>query len=381
MPALINLIPVDTKIDFMKRRVPALILSVVLVLGAITSLAVQHLNFGIDFSGGILVEARMPEEPDMADLRARLNTLGLGAVSLTHIGDDARDVMIRVQQPDDTTEEQENAALEAIQGVLDAGVDYRRVELVGPKVGGELIEAGIWAVSLSILAIVLYIWFRFEWQFAIGAMVALIHDVVVTLGVFSVLRLEFDLTTVAALLTLAGYSINDTVVVYDRVREKLRKYKRMPLVDLLNLALNRTLSRTILTSITTLVAVVALLAFGGEVLRNFSAALAFGIIIGTYSTIYVAVPILVYFDLRREAIAGEDSEKEEATGGAASGSDTPAAPMIEGADGFVPSPEPEADDGDDSAPSGGTGARSATTRAGNAGKRKPKGRGSRGARR
>jgi len=306
MPALINIIPVDTTIDFMKRRILALVISGLLMLAAVASLAVQQLNFGIDFAGGILIEARMESEPDMADIRNRLNGLGLGGISLTHIGEDARDVMIRVQQPEETTDEQEGAALKAIQSVLGDGVDYRRVELVGPKVGGELIEAGIWAVCLSILAISVYIWFRFEWQFAIGAMVALIHDVLITLGLFSVLRLEFDLTTVAALLTLAGYSINDTVVVYDRVREKLRKYKKMPLVDLLNLALNRTLSRTILTSFTTVIAVLALLFLGGDVLRNFSAALAFGIVIGTYSTIYVAVPILVYFDLRRESVAGED---------------------------------------------------------------------------
>lgn len=380
MAALISLVPVDTTIDFMKRRLHALVLSAILVLGAIVSLSVQQLNFGIDFAGGILVEARLPAEPDMGELRDRLNGLGLGAVALTHIGDDPRDVMIRVQQPEDTTEEQENAALLAIQGVLDEGVDYRRVELVGPKVGGELIEAGIWAVSLSILAIVLYIWFRFEWQFAVGAMVALIHDVVVTLGVFSLLRLEFDLTTVAALLTLAGYSINDTVVVYDRVREKLRKFKRMPLVDLLNLALNKTLSRTILTSITTLVAVMSLLILGGDVLRNFSAALAFGIIIGTYSTIYVAVPILVYFDLRREAIAGEEAETGE-------GEETAeTAPMIEGADGFVPSPDPEDEDEPDERDQAAPGVSlSKHTAAGGrdavARKRKPKGKGSRGARR
>jgi preprotein translocase subunit SecF len=321
MPRLLNLVPVDTKIDFMKRRILALVLSGVLVLASVASLGIQQLNFGIDFAGGILIEARMESEPDMANLRDRLNGLGLGAVSLTHIGEDARDVMIRVQQPDDTTDEQESAALKGIQSVLGDGVDYRRVELVGPKVGAELIEAGIWAVTLSILAISVYIWFRFEWQFAIGAMVALVHDVLITLGLFSVLRLEFDLTTVAALLTLAGYSINDTVVVYDRVREKLRRYKKLPLVELLNLALNRTLSRTILTSVTTLIAVLSLLFLGGDVLRNFSAALAFGIVIGTYSTIYVAVPILVYFDLRREAVAGEDDEGSEAGSG-----DAPARP-------------------------------------------------------
>jgi preprotein translocase subunit SecF len=342
MPALVKLIPVDTTIDFMKPRLIALTLTVVLMLGSIASLAIQQLNFGIDFAGGILVEARMQAEPDMADLRDRLNGLGLGGVSLTHIGDDSRDVMIRVQQPRETTEEQENAALALIQGELGDGVDYRRVELVGPKVGAELIEAGIWAVSLSILAIVVYIWFRFEWQFAIGALVALLHDVLITLGMFSLLRLEFDLTTVAALLTLAGYSINDTVVVYDRVREKLRRYKKMELVELLNLSLNKTLSRTILTSLTTLVAVLSLFFLGGDVLRNFSAALAFGVIIGTYSTIYVAVPILVYFDLRREAIAGEDeieAETETQDGAAALAAEGPE--VFEGVEDDEPAaPEP-----------------------------------------
>jgi len=376
MLALINLIPVDTKIDFMKRRLQALTLSAVLIVAAISSLVVQNLNFGIDFAGGILVEARLPQAPDMADLRERLNGLGLGDVSLTHIGDDQRDVMIRVQQPEDTTEDQENATLAAIQGVLDAATDYRRVELVGPKVGGELIEAGIWAVTLSLLAISVYVWFRFEWQFAVGGLVALVHDVIVTLGMFSVLRLDFDLTTVAALMTLAGYSINDTVVVYDRVRENLRKYKKMPLVDLLNLSLNQTLSRTILTSFTTLVAVVALLVLGGDVLRNFSAALTFGILIGTYSSVYVAVPVLVYFDLRRDVDAdtdGEEAEAEEQNGISAK-----ADPQVEGADGFVPSPDPDEDVEDsptqDTAPSS-----SSATSPGR--KRKPKGKGSRGARR
>jgi len=371
MPALIKLLPVDTAIDFMKARVPAMVFSGLMVLASIVSLSVQQLNFGIDFAGGVLVEARMAEQPDMADLRSRLNGLGLGAVALTHIGEDARDVMIRVQQPPDATEDQENATLHAIQAELGEGVDYRRVELVGPKVGSELIEKGILAITLSLLAIAVYIWFRFEWQFAVGGLVALVHDVVITLGLFSVLRLEFDLTTVAALMTLAGYSINDTVVVYDRVREKLRKYKRMSLVDLLNLSLNKTLSRTILTSATTLVAVLALFFVGGDVLRNFSAALAFGIIIGTYSTVYVAVPILVYFDLRREAVAGEEGDKE----GEAPNAEP--APMIEGADGFVPSPDPDEDEEDagESAETGSSGASQTKP------KRKPKGKGSRGARR
>jgi len=368
MPALVKYIPIDTSIDFMKRRIVALVLTAVLMVGSILSLAVQQLNFGIDFAGGILVEARMPSEPDMGALRDRLNGLGLGAVSLTHIGDDDRDVMIRVQQPDDTTEEQENATLALIQGELGDGVDYRRVELVGPKVGAELIEAGIWAVSLSILAIVVYIWFRFEWQFAVGALVALLHDVIITLGLFSVLRLEFDLTTVAAVLTLAGYSINDTVVVYDRVREKLRRYKKMPLVELLNLALNKTLSRTILTSLTTLAAVLSLLFLGGDVLRNFSAALAFGIVIGTYSTIYVAVPILVYFDLRREAIAGEDEDEDETADGSkpegalASGpyADAEPVPAADDAAAFPDAPEPAPDQPARPSSSGGGGKRGVT---------------------
>ncbi|MCZ6772661.1 MAG: protein translocase subunit SecF, partial [Proteobacteria bacterium] len=192
---------------------------------------------------------------------------------------------------------------------LGTGLDYRRTETVGPKVGGELIEAGIVAVLLALSAMLLYIWFRFEWQFGVGAVVALTHDVILTIGIFALLGLEFNLSTVAAILTIAGYSINDTVVVYDRVRENLRKYKTMDLDALLNLSINNTLSRTLLTSVTTLLALFALFLFGGEVIKGFSFAMIWGVIVGTYSSIWIAVPLLVYMKLQRGGlIVGETEE-------------------------------------------------------------------------
>lgn len=303
----IHLVPSNTKIDFIGKRVIALALSGLLILASLGSLAVQGLNFGIDFAGGILVEVRTEQQADLADMRATLNGLGLGEVSITGLGDSGQDVMIRVpKQPGD--EEAQMAALEAVKSALGDNVDYRRTELVGPKVGEELMVDGAMAVGIALLVISAYIWFRFEWQFAIGALVALLHDVIATIGIFSILQLDFDLTTVAALLTLAGYSINDTVVNYDRVRENLRKYKLMSLPDLINTSLNQVLSRTVLTSGTTLLAVVAILIFGGPVLRGFAFALTWGIVVGTWSSIYVAMPMLLYTGVRR------DTEEEDVPG-------------------------------------------------------------------
>ena len=203
-------------------------------------------------------------------------------------------------------------AVEKAKQALGNEVDYRRTEFVGPKVGGELIEAGITAVLLALGAMLVYIWFRFEWQFGVGAVVALLHDVLLTIGVFALLGLEFNLSTVAAILTIAGYSINDTVVVYDRVRENLRKYKQMPLTELLNLSINGTLSRTLLTSVTTLLALGALYFFGGEVLAGFSFAMIWGVLVGTYSSIFIAVPLLVYMNLRRTGLIVGDTDDDDA---------------------------------------------------------------------
>lgn len=318
----IRFVPDTTRVDFIGKRLIGMVLSGVLILACLVSLAVQGLNFGIDFAGGLLIEARTEQEADLGDMRRELNALGLGEVSITRIGDTGRDVMIRVPKQAGE-EEAQMAALNAVKGALGQGVEYRRTELVGPKVGEELVRDGALAVGLAILVISAYIWIRFEWQFGVGALVATIHDVIATLGVFSLFQIDFDLTTVAALLTVAGYSINDTVVNYDRVRENLRRYKSTTLGDLINISLNQVLSRTILTSGTTLVAVLAILIFGGPVLRGFAIGLTWGIVIGTFSSIYVAMPLLLYTGVRRESdedpfteAAGQQSgdEGEEAKG-------------------------------------------------------------------
>lgn len=294
--------PQEFKFDFISKRSIAAVLSVLVILASIGSLAVQKLNFGIDFAGGILMEVRANEQVEVSAVRSQVGGLGLGDVSITTFGDEGRDLLIRIQRQEGDDEAQ--AALTLVRETLGESYEYRRTELVGPKVGQELIVDGALAVGLALLAICIYIWFRFEWQFAVGATLALSHDVIATLGLFSIFQLEFNLTTVAAVLTIAGYSINDTVVAYDRVREKLRKYKKLPLPELVNLALNKVLSRTLLTSFTTLLAVTALSIFGGEVLRGFSIALMWGVVIGTYSSIYVAMPVLIYFDLRHEDLDG-----------------------------------------------------------------------------
>ena len=297
--ALIAYFPETFNLRFVEKRKIAAFASAIILLVSMGSVALQGLNFGIDFAGGILMEVRSSKAVNPAVIRAEVASLGLGEVSITTFGDTGRDVSIRIQRQEGG-EEAQSIALRKVREALGTDYEYRRTELVGPKVGAELVRDGALAVGLAILAICFYIWVRFEWQFALGATLALTHDVISTVGLFSVLQLDFNLTTVAAILTIAGYSINDTVVAYDRVRENLRKYKKMSLIELLNLSLNNVLSRTILTSLTTLLAVMALYIFGGEVLRGFSFALVWGVIIGTYSSIYVAIPVLIYFNLRQE---------------------------------------------------------------------------------
>ena len=297
---LVNLIPTGTKIDFIRFRKTAAILSVVLSVLSLLVFAVNGLNYGIDFRGGILVEVRTPEPADIGALRSRLSGLGLGEIELQEFGNDT-DVLIRVERQ----QGDEKAQLKAVETVKEAmgpGVNYRRVEFVGPKVGAELIQAGIMAVLFALGAMLIYIWF--------GAVTALGHDVLLTIGIFSILGLEFNLSTVAAILTIAGYSINDTVVVYDRVRENLRKFKTMNLGDLLNLSINETLSRTILTSVTTLLALLALFFFGGQVIKGFSFAMIWGVLVGTYSSIWIAVPLLVYMKLKRSGLIVGDTDDD-----------------------------------------------------------------------
>ncbi|MGD9649808.1 MAG: protein translocase subunit SecF [Dongiaceae bacterium] len=289
----LRFIPSNTNINFFRYKWIAIGFSVLLTIISIVSLAGQGLNFGIDFRGGILLEVDPQQPVELSALRQQLNNLNLGEVALQEFGEQ-KNLLIRVQQQAGG-EAAQMAAVNQIKESLGQGYDYRRVELVGPKVGKELIQAGALATGLSILGIVLYIWFRYEWQFGLNAMLATVHDVLTTLGLFSILQLEFNLTSVAAILTLAGYSINDTVVVYDRIRENRRKYRSMPLEELMNQAVNRTLSRTLMTSLTVFLSVLAIYFFGGEVLAGFALAILWGIFVGTYSSIYVASPLLLFF--------------------------------------------------------------------------------------
>jgi len=296
----------EFRIDFIGARAYASWFSAILVIASLISLATQGLNLGIDFAGGVLVEVRHEKQVDVGALRDRMNQLNLGDVSINTFGDDGNSVSIRVplQEGGDASQA---VALKQVQGALGDGYTVLRTEVVGPKVGAELLIDGALAIALALIGIMVYVWLRFEWQFALGAVLSLAHDVITTLGLFSIFQLQFDLNTVAAVLTITGVSINDTVVVYDRVREMMRKYRKMPLADLLNYSLNKVFARTLVTNVTATLGVLALLIGGGEVLRGLSMALMWGMFIGSYSTIYAALPILVYLDLRREDTVGTGS--------------------------------------------------------------------------
>lgn len=294
----LRIVPENTAINFIGKRLIAFAFSAALVLGSLGLALGSGLNLGIDFLGGILLEVKTDGPADVSKMRSDLGALGLGDVSLQEFGSPDV-VLIRVQRQEGGDEAQQKA-ITIIRGAMGEHIaEYRRTETVGPTVGAELQEAAMLAVGSAILAILVYIWFRFEWQFGIAAIIALIHDVLTTIGLFALLQLEFNLATVAAVLTIAGYSINDTVVVFDRVRENLRKYKKLSLVELFNLSINETLARTTITSITTLLALGALFFFGGEVISGFSIALIWGVVIGTYSSIALAVPVLLYLDIDR----------------------------------------------------------------------------------
>jgi preprotein translocase subunit SecF len=293
----LKLIPDNPNFPFMGLRKVFFLASALLVLAAIAITATKGMRYGIDFTGGIMIEVKTQGPGHIGDMRAKLKGLGLGSVELQEFGA-SDDILIRVQ-PQDGGEEAQNAAVASVKQALGAGIEYRRTELVGPKVSDELFKDGMYAVISAILAILVYIWFRFEWQFGLAAVIALSHDVISTIGVFSLIQHEFNLTTVAAVLTIAGYSINDTVVVFDRVRENLRKYKTMPMIELLNKSNNETLARTMMTSFTTLIALAALYIFGGEIIRDFAFAMIWGVIVGTYSSVCVAVPLLLKMGLKR----------------------------------------------------------------------------------
>jgi len=297
-----HFIPPGTKIDFVSARWWAFGLTIALMVVTIVSLFVQGLNLGIDFKGGILIEAKSANTIDVGALRSGLETLGLGQTELQEFGG-GNEILIRVQRQEGGEEEQQRA-VQAVREKLGQEYEYRRVEVVGPTVGSELLRAGLLATSLAVLAIAVYVAFRFEWQFGLAAFLATLHDVFVTVGLYSVLQLDFNLTSIAALLTLAGYSINDTVVVFDRIRETMRRQKITNLRTVINDSVNQTLSRTTMTAGTTLVALLPLLFMGGQTLRNFSLAITWGILVGTYSSIYVAASLLLYMPpLRRMDLA------------------------------------------------------------------------------
>jgi len=297
----------DTKFDFFSRWKRWVGISLMLIVLGFVSLGIQGLNFGIDFRGGTTIRTESAQPIDVATYRAKLQSLNLGDVSVNEVfdpsfGPDKNVAMIRIeaQKGQESLSIEDINRVEAVLQTIDPQMKFLSVESVGPKVSGELIQTAILAVVLAIGAVLIYIWLRFEWQFALGAVAALIHDVLLTIGVFSVIQMKFDLSTIAALLTIVGYSLNDTVVVFDRVRENLRKYKKKALIEVLNLSINETLSRTIMTSFTTLLALFALFALGGDVIRGFVFAMIWGIIVGTYSSIFIASTLLLYMGVKRD---------------------------------------------------------------------------------
>jgi len=306
---LLRIVPDDTKFDFMRFRRISFPISAALSIVAILLYFFHGLNFGIDFVGGTLIEVQSKSGPaDLAKMRAALSGLGLGEVQLQEFGGPA-DVLIRVaQQPGGEAAQQ--AAIGKLREALGSEVDYRRVEVVGPRVSSELLAMSTIGLGLAIFAILIYLWFRFEWQFSLGAMIANVHDLVLTIGYMSLTQIDFDLSSIAALLTILGYSLNDTVVIYDRIREMLRRYRRMSMPDLLNISVNSTLSRSIITHVTVTLALLALLFFGGHAIHSFVATMIFGVVlVGTYTSVFIAAPILIYL-----GVGTTRMEAEEATG-------------------------------------------------------------------
>ncbi len=285
-------------------------LSLALMVISVVSLATRGLNFGVDFAGGILIEVRTKEPANLSDMRAKLNDLNLGEISLQEFGA-PNDVLIRVQRQEETASS-EQAVVSAVRGALGEGVDYRRVEFVGPRVGAELVEGGILAVVFSMVGIMAYMALRFGWRAGLSGVIAIFHDCLTAVGLFSVLQIQFDLTVLAAVLTIAGFSINDTVVIDDRIRENARKFKSMPFKDVINRSVNETMARTIMTNGLLFLAVLALVLFGGPVLFGFALAMLWGVVLGTYSTVYVAAPLEWYLSGRGRVHPGADDDEPEA---------------------------------------------------------------------
>lgn len=315
---LIDYIPAHTHIGFMKLRRFSFPFSAALSVLAVVLFITVGFNLGIDFRGGTLIEAQTSQAAaDVGALREHLVDLDIGDVQIQEFGS-PRDVLIRLGEVGDTDAAQQ-AIVSEVRNALGPDYTIRRVESVGPSVSSELVRQSILAMVLGAVAVLAYLWFRFEWQFAVGAIVTTMHDIFVTLMIYSVLGIDFDLTSIAAILTIMGYSLNDTVVVYDRIREMLRRYKKMPLPELLDVAVNATFSRTIIVSTTTFFATLALYFFGGEVLRGFSLAMTVGVVIGTYSTICVAAPILIHLGLRPSTADAKGGGKEGAANETKSG--------------------------------------------------------------
>ncbi|MBP56537.1 MAG: protein translocase subunit SecF [Rhodobiaceae bacterium] len=289
----------DLKIDFLKVKNIATILSILAIISSLFFLFYKNLNFGIDFKGGTLIEIKKDNELSIAEIRNQLSELNIGDIQIQTFGSD-NIILIRIENSTNLAANADMSSIELIRSSLGNNVIIQRTEIVGPKVSSELIQKGIIAIIIAVFLMLFYIWVRFEWQFSIGAVAALIHDVIITMGIFSFLQIEFNLSIIAALLTIIGYSMNDTVVVYDRIRENLRKYKQMNIFDLINQSLNETMSRTLLTSVTTLLALFSLYFLGGEVLKGFTLAMIIGVFIGTYSSVFIASQIILYLNVKRD---------------------------------------------------------------------------------
>ena len=298
---MLRLISDNTSIKFIKLKLVTFSISAILSIASILAVCFIGLNLGIDFKGGILLEVRTSSNISISSIRNEISDLNIGEISIQEFGKDS-DYLIRIERQEGSDSAQQ-IAVEAIKASLDKAfakdIEYRRLEYVGPTVSKDLVSDGVMAIIFAIIAMLAYIWFRFELPFALGAIVALMHDIILTMGLFAILGLEFNLATVAAILLIIGYSMNDTVVVYDRIRENLRKFKKMNLNDLLDKSINETLSRTINTTVTTILALGALYLFGGQIIADFAFAMLWGIVVGTYSSIFIASTILVYVNIRR----------------------------------------------------------------------------------
>jgi preprotein translocase subunit SecF len=314
---LLRIVPDDTKFDFMRFRRISFPVSAMLSIVAILLYFFHGLNFGIDFIGGTLIEVQTKASPaDLAKMRATIGSLKLGDFQLQQFGA-PDDVLIRISEQPGGDQAQQ-AAVQKVREALGEDVTYRRVEVVGPSVSTELLAYGTIGLVMAIVAILIYLWFRFEWQFALGAMIANVHDLVLTVGFMSLTHIDFDLTSIAALLTILGYSLNDTVVIYDRIREMLRRYKRMSMPDLLNASVNATLSRSIVTHVTVAMSLLALLLFGGQAIHSFTATMMFGVVlVGTYTSVFIASPILIYLGVGAGRSGGAEEPEAPPTAPAA----------------------------------------------------------------